>query len=94
MASTANSEISTSIYPYGGVGPGTPMSEFVNNAGNPASCSLLGQGGWDSLGYAYIGSYCRGRAGQGETNSATYPGNSRGADSDTRVFLCVCSRGS
>ncbi|MAA79592.1 MAG: hypothetical protein CL916_10065, partial [Deltaproteobacteria bacterium] len=58
---------------------------YVN--GNPGNFTGTGGGSWPGLGYAYYnGTYYHRVNG---TNSAAFPGNTRGTDSD-RMFACAC----
>ena len=58
---------------------------YIN--GNPGNFTGPGSGSWPGLGYAYYnGTYYHRVNG---TNSAAFPGNTRGTDSD-RMFACAC----
>ena len=58
---------------------------YVN--GNPANFTGHGGGSWPGLGYGYLsGTYYHRVSG---TNSAAFPGNTRGTNAD-RIFVCAC----
>ena len=55
--------------------------------GNPGNFTGPGGGSWPGLGYAYYnGTYYHRVSG---TNSAAFPGNTRGTDAN-RMFACAC----
>ena len=81
----AQTNISTTDMPIN-VAVDSAMHLFYAN-GNPANFTSSGSGSWPGLGYGYLNSNYYGRA--SGTNSAAFPGNTRGTDIN-RMFACAC----